>query len=180
MKQLLFIASLLLGAGAARSQTPVSDARPVPTGKIAWSDFVGEVDANSPYWAHTSWRVNYTYRPVSFRHDTVQLSVQVQPLLLTSACWVRPGQQSDGLLLHEQGHYDMALLLAAIFKKQVGLLVLKRGTYPQQVRELFAGVLEEIKQLEVQYDTETEHRKNAVSQLVWNQKLEALLQAAAQ
>nr|GFC89441.1 hypothetical protein [Tanacetum cinerariifolium] len=110
MKQLLFIASLLLGAGAARSQT----------------------------------------------------------------------SQSDGLLLHEQGHYDMALLLAAIFKKQVGILVLRRGTYSQQVRELFAGILQEIKQLEVQYDVETEHRKNAAAQLVWDQKIALLLRAAAQ
>lgn len=180
MKKPLIFACLLLASSAARSQTAAPGTRLVPTGKLAWTDFTGVVDANSSYWAHTGWRVSYTYRPVRFRHDTVQLEVQVQPALLAGDCWVRPGRQSDGLLAHEQGHYDMALLLAAIFKKQVGLLLLKRDTYPQQVRELYTGILEEIKRLEVQYDTETEHRKNGPAQLVWEQKLALLLKAAEQ
>lgn len=180
MKKLFLIAWLLLGAGVTRSQSPAPDTRVIPTGQLAWSDFTGTVDANSPYWAHTSWRVSYTYRPIGFRHDTVQLDVQVQPALLASACWVRPGRESDGLLQHEQGHYDMALLLAAIFKKQASQLVLTRSTYSQQLRELFAGILAEIKQLEVQYDTETEHRKNSAAQLAWDRKLELLLRAAGQ
>ncbi|RZL15635.1 MAG: hypothetical protein EOO62_03455 [Hymenobacter sp.] len=178
MKKPLMIAWLLLGVSAAHSQVP--NTRLVLTGKLAWNDFTGEVDSNSPYWAHTSWRVSYTYRTLSFRHDTVQLDMQVQPALLATACWVRPGRQSDGLLAHEQGHYNLALLLAAIFKKQVGLLVLTRSTYPQQVRELYAGILAEIKQLEVQYDIETEHRKNGAAQLAWDRKLELLLKAAEQ
>ncbi|MGI4875423.1 MAG: DUF922 domain-containing protein [Janthinobacterium lividum] len=175
MKHLLILFWMLLGARTALSQ--VSDKQLVPAGKIVWSDFIGSVDFASPYWARTDWHVSYTYRTTSFRYDTLRLNVKVQ-VLLKPTSWVLPNRQTDELLMHEQGHFNFALLLASLFKKAVVSTVFTKADYAQKVKELFANILTEVKQLEVQYDAETNHMKNKEAQLSWNKKLEELLKAA--
>ena len=178
MKKLVIVC-WLFGAAPALSQTPLNATHPIPTGKISWSDFTGSAEPGSPYWARTEWRVTYKYKYKPWRpySDTVKVDLDVQPLLKNTS-WVIPNRQGDELLLHEQGHFNFALLLAARFKKAADAAVFTKVDHEQKLQVLFTQSLLDVKQLEEQYDSETNHMRNKIAQLAWNLKMEAWLKAA--
>ena len=149
----------------------------IENNKLSWSDFSGQVDENSKYWATTNWRVIYKYKTLPFHRDTVAIDLSVTPVLKATS-WVLPDKKSAELLAHEQGHFDFGLLLAAEFKKAIKSTVLLRSDYNQKIGFVFNSILSSVKQLEVQYDEETNHMKNKKEQLRWNAKISEMLRAA--
>lgn len=90
--------------------------------KLVWTDFIGEIDRTSPYFAHTQWNLNYRFGNVQFRGDTAVIgSFELKLELDPSKSWLKKDKATDELLIHEQGHFDCGLLcmneLLATYKK---------------------------------------------------------------
>ena len=148
----------------------------IENNKLRWSDFAGPIDETSKYWARTNWRVAYKYKAF-FRKDTVTVDLIATPVLKATS-WVLPDKKSDELLVHEQGHFDFGLLVAAEFEKAIKSTVLLRSDYSQKISFIFNSIIGNVKQLEIQYDEETNHMKNKKEQLRWNTKISEMLKAA--
>lgn len=177
-KYFWFLLCLILFSKAktCNAQT-IDEGKVIESNKLSWSDFSGQVDENSKYWATTSWRVIYRYKTLPFHKDTVAIDLSVIPVLKETS-WVLPDKKSAELLMHEQGHFDFGLLVAAEFKRAIKSTVLLRSDYNQKISFVFNSILSNVKQLEVQYDEETNHMKNKKEQLRWNAKISEMLRAA--
>lgn len=137
---------------------------------LAWSDFKGEVDSNSPYDAMTYWGVNYRYT-VSFKSDTALLKIKTEYFLKDSS-WVKHAESSDRLLNHERGHFKFAELLLLEFTYEARQNTYLRTNYKDKIDSLFKTILRKYLDMESKYDTETKHMKDAIAQKKWDEFLE--------
>lgn len=165
---------VLLGKATKAYAQAENDGKIIVNDKLTWDDFTGQLDETSKYWARTNWRVTYKYKIISTRKDTVAIELNVLPFLKTTS-WVLPSKKTDELLVHEQGHFNFALLVAAEFKKTVNSTILLKSDYNQKISFIFNSVLNNVKQMEVQYDEETKHMVNKKEQLRWNIKIDEML-----
>ncbi|RYY19518.1 MAG: DUF922 domain-containing protein [Cytophagaceae bacterium] len=175
---ILFLLCFIFFAKAKKCNAQATDVEKIiENNKLSWSDFSGQVNESSKYWATTNWRVTYKYKIVPLHKDTVVIDLSVTPVLKATS-WVLPDRKSAELLVHEQGHFDFGLLVAAEFKKAIKSTVLLRSDYNQKVSFIFNSILSNVKQLEIQYDEETNHMKNKKEQLRWNVKISEMLRTA--
>jgi Bacterial protein of unknown function (DUF922) len=136
---------------------------------LTWSDFAGGPEKGSSHDANTFWNISYAFKGISFMSDTAKIQGFSAKLTLDEKrSWVKPGKQSDPLLKHEQGHFDLGLLCQQEMIKQFSSAVFTRANYKEQVQKLFNAVLDKYRLLGVKYDSETDHSKNQVSQDNWN------------
>ena len=81
--------------------------------------------------------------------------------------WVRVGKASDELLKHEQGHWDIYLLLAEELDRTL------QGEAAANLDSKTKEISEKYDAIDKQYDDETGHSQNKHKQEEWNCKLEA-------
>ncbi len=118
MKTFKFLLILLLINYLAISGTAqtLNNDKVIPGDTLNWEYFTGKPDSNSTYWATTNWLVYYKYKINSFRFDTVTVDLKVWHVLKANS-WVLPDKKTEQLLHHEQGHFDLAIVCEAEFKK---------------------------------------------------------------
>src|SRR4051812_45166372 len=88
--------------------------------RLQWSNFKGQSDTaqfNQNHFATTLWKLTYFHRRNA---STRQVEVIAYAWFDGRRSWVRPSQRTNAaLLLHEQGHFDLAEILVRKFKKQI-------------------------------------------------------------
>jgi len=160
----------------AQDTITVSDKR-IIGGKLKWSDYTGQVDKSSNYWANTLWNVHYKDTIIQTHGDTVKLDLQVWTALQENS-WVLPEKESKELQHHEQGHFDFGRLLALEFEKQADSTVLHINNCRHKLDSIFNSILNNVRQMNVQYDKDTNHMWNRKEQKRWNKKIADMLKAA--
>jgi hypothetical protein len=171
---LLLAIILMTSCNSKSSVQTVSADTIIPDGKLRWEYYKGQGDSTSKYWAATYWYVKYEYSIRPSYGDTAKTDLQVWPVLKGNT-WVLPDRKSDELLRHEQGHYNFAILLASEFKHTIDSTVLFKTNYSQKMDSIFQAIFNKYRQMEVQYDNETNHMNNKGKQELWNKKFEEML-----
>jgi len=91
-----------------------------------------------------------------------------------SLSWVKRGQMSDHLLMHEQLHFDISELHARIMRKR--LEEYKAGENIRRDLNKMYKLVERMRiNMQERYDEETEHSKNKMAQEKWKSKIETLM-----
>lgn len=170
---LLLIVSIAFVITDAKAQNEYPN-KLIENGKLKWEDFSGPVDPNSKYSATTHWLINYKYKVLPARGDTVTVDLQVTTFLKGNS-WVLPNKKSDELLEHEQGHFNVALIHSLKFKKAIMATTLLKSNYAETVNSIFKSIMSEANQMDLQYDEETNHALNRLEQKRWNQKFNSML-----
>jgi hypothetical protein len=170
---LLFI-FVTVSALKVSAQTLDSTSKIIPDGKLEWKYYTGQIDSTSSYWANTSTGINYKFTIIPSFSDTVKVLLYSWTVLKNDS-WVRPDKKSSELLEHEQGHFDFAILCSIEFKKVVKSTTFLKINYSQKIDSLFKVTLNKYKQMEIQYDIETNHMLNRSKQAEWNKTLETML-----
>ncbi len=102
----------------------------------------------------------------AWRLDNVNLVLT----LVNQETWVVKGKESDELLKHEQGHWDIAGLLVREYHRQ---LVALRARTPAKLTELFKNTEKRAKtrlsQVNKQYEDDTKHGTDSTQQKKWNE-----------
>jgi hypothetical protein len=80
---------------------------------------------------------------------------------------IRSQAQMAQILRHEQGHYTVAYMEQQELLRTVGKTVFY-SNYQQQAQAIFDRIDAKYKQLNLDYDTDTEHMVNHVQQASWN------------
>jgi hypothetical protein len=136
---------------------------------LTWNDFKGAPDRGSSYDASTFWSITYNIKGISFRGDTAKIDrFSVILTLDENLSWSKPEKQTNILLKHEQGHFDLALICQLEIIDQLNSLVLLKTNFKEKIPAIFSSILEKYRSLELKYDAETDHSKNQAAQDSWN------------
>ena len=153
--------------------------------RLKWSDFKAESnpaifeDSHSVIKYGFTWVVNSEKLndEIVFLIDKIEISVEFHPLL----SWVRNSESTDSLLMHEQGHFDLAEMIKRDYEK-----ILKnkfydkvfptRGQNEAQEKQFAKEDSSKMISIEIdklseilrkkrnEYDIETEYGKNYLNQ----------------
>lgn len=100
--------------------------------------------------------------------------VDINITLVKSDCWVIEGKQSDYLLKHEQGHYDILAISAREFHNSlIGLSAASSHELQKLVSKLQENVQKNVANVDARYDTQTKHSLDMATQDSWNKKIAA-------
>ncbi len=144
---------------------------PWGTKALEWTDFKGKPELNSKYKANT----HSTLRtPISWDSDTV--SIEVIAEFVKSKSWVIDNNQSMELLKHEQIHFDITEYHARLFRQELlNYTFSSFETIGEEISTLFNLRFKKSNEMQILYDTETNHSRNNEEQTKWNKKMHDLL-----
>lgn len=142
---------------------------------LKWTDFRGVPEESSPFAAKTFWNIRYTYK-----YKMMGDSVKLEPLVfleLGNLSWAKEGKKTDELLKHEQGHFNTGVLCAREL-----LAMLQSKSFPKEyfsdyIKRACGEIIQKYKNMDLQYDAETDHSKNKPQQKKWDEYYTASLNA---
>ncbi len=136
--------------------------------KLRWSDFKGPVPQGSPHHATTSWVVEYKMDNAKIKGDIVQMeNLQVSVTMQPENSWCVTDKTNDGLLKHEQLHFDIGILCMREMLRTMQNTVFHRKDFDTKLNQLFRTVLKKYQDMSDQYDRETDHSNNKEAQQRW-------------
>ena len=164
----------------------------IPYKKLAWNDFpVRDGSADPKEQAKTVGRITFRYRHEwrevrrgSFEAKITELSFAT--FLDQRKSWrrARLPASADALLVHEQGHLDLTLLLQKrLSQTRLETLEIGKGSRSEdavadledKVRRWFQSQIETNQKLQDSYDAETDHSRRPDAQQRWMQKIASAL-----
>jgi hypothetical protein len=96
--------------------------------------------------------------------------------------WLKEKGKNPYILSHEQLHFDISYIGTLLFMKKVQQSTFKQEGYMDQLRAIYQQAVDNMEQLQHQYDTETNNGINTGKQAEWGLKIQeqlALLQKTA-
>lgn len=137
---------------------------------LQWSDFKGKPDLESKFDALIYWGVNYSYSASAqeLKGNTVVMDIKATYFLKEDSSWVKANRASDRLLNHEKGHFKIAELLVLDFLYEANRGVYLKRNHQAKIEALFDKTYKKYVDLQIQYDEETNHMKNAQAQKEWD------------
>lgn len=141
-------------------------------------DFQGSPRANyNGVVAYTNCSLSYSYQ-VGRKNGIYQLSFKVPLVMNNQLSWLNhkliPAERLAEVLKHEQGHYIIAYL-----QQQEVLRTFARTNFGRDynivINDIFNRIDAKYKQLNIAYETETNHMLNRVQQASWDRYLDKCL-----
>jgi hypothetical protein len=137
--------------------------------KLKWEDFQGIPDSSSKDGAISRPVIKYH---LSANEDS--FNVKVICFFLRSKSWSK-FKKNDTLLMHEQGHFDIAELFARKLRKAFAAYKFNTQTVGKDIDQLFILNKQERSELDMLYDKETNHSQDTRQQVLWIKKIKAEL-----
>lgn len=177
MKKIAFVFTIFLFINfSVTAQNILVKGKPY-SGKLSWKDFSGKPDANSSFDAFTSFKFQTHYNNLRFDKDTADLSAFTIDLEFdVPKSWVKKGKQTDYLLKHEQGHFDISILMVHELLAQVKSARFTKFNFQSGINKLVNVISEKYRKMGLAYDKETDHSKNITGQLKWDAFIEKALE----
>lgn len=168
MKTKFFLISLLLFTSfISHAQEIIINGEKTNRG-LLWSDFSGKVDKSSSFYAETFWNMSYTFKDVKMNADTISYKFIVT-LELGNRSWSITEKQTAELLKHEQGHFDIARICMNEIITSVAKARYRYRDFSDNIKSMFRDIMQKYKDMEKQYDDDSDHSKNKPEQERWNE-----------
>jgi len=136
---------------------------------LTWNDFKGMPDNSSPFFAFTAWNTKYKFSSVRFEGEKAILNGFEMTLEFDAKnSWKKKGKETDALLKHEQGHFDVGLLYLQEVLSTVASTSFSRTGFKEEIQKLIKGIHKKYVDMGDQYDKETDHSKEKDEQEKWN------------
>jgi hypothetical protein len=143
-----------------------------PLCKLTIDDFQGAPRYNNQGTiAYTNCSINFKYHAFRER-GYYRLNFDIQLTLNTDRSWLDKSRVTSPEMLaevlnHEQGHYDIAWLEQQELKRTVSKTVFHED-YQRTAQNIFDRIDAKYKQLNSDYDADTQHMLNRVQQHSWD------------
>lgn len=137
--------------------------------KLTWDDFKAPPDPASTNAALTSSAIN-----VEFGYDEEELQFNIKCSFDKNKSWVRI--RNTAILLHEQGHFDIAELHARKLNKALKAYPFNAKTVSNDVNRIYDSVMALHHAAQNEYDKETDFSRNKEKQAIWLKKIAEDLQ----
>lgn len=140
--------------------------------KLKWTDFQGEVPANSEFDALTHSIIN-----LEFQGEGVVLEFNVETLFDPKKSWKKDGVDAY-ILEHEQIHFDITEYHSRLLRKKLKTHKYKNfDTIESDVKAMFKEASQNANKMQIQYDEQTNHSINRKKQAKWKKKMKKLMNA---
>jgi len=140
--------------------------------KLTPDDFQGTPRTNGDgVVAYTNCTIDFYYEAHP-KDNYYLLNFRINVTMNKNKSWMNRGMihtqaQMAEILKHEQGHYNIAYMEQQELLRTLGKTVFY-ANYRQQAQQVFDQVDAKYKQLNLDYDNDTEHMVNRVQQASWN------------
>lgn len=161
---LSFVASLLLCTGSFAQDTV--HWRPGYT--LKWEDFQGTADTASDYKALSNLDLGF-----NLSYCESFFSYRVVCSFDKKRSWFHV--KDSTLLMHEQGHFDIAEIFARKLRRLFTNYEFNFATVQNDFNEMYNRVMDERREMDELYDKETDFSRNKKLQLSWNEKIKTEL-----
>jgi len=141
--------------------------------KISWDDFTVKADMQNSALSCVAYREEISYHAMDRSHMD-SIIVEATANFDKRCSYVKPDSKTSYLLVHEQGHFDIAEINARRFRKALKEYVPKRYDYSTMKGDISAidnKILNEWNTDNTLYDKETNRSENKVEQKKWNEKI---------
>lgn len=138
--------------------------------KLTWADFAGKPNHTSGHAALTSSNIGF-----GWSYGDEGFSYNITCTFNTKESWGKI--KNDHILAHEQAHFDITELYARQLHKALKNFKYSAKTGGKDVNALYAGLMNELNQMQVRYDKETDHSRNLAKQKEWLLLVESELKA---
>jgi hypothetical protein len=139
--------------------------------KLTWTDYKGSPDPSISAAASTT-----TYLSIEYEIENGKLRYYISSTFSPKRSWVR--HQTDHVLGHEQGHFDIAELYARRLHQRMLNYTFDRSNFREKLEEIYQTIQKEKDDLQNQYDRETDHSRNEAQQKAWEEKIKLWLKEA--
>lgn len=132
--------------------------------RVNWADFKGKPDPARKMSALTFTGMGTAYFPTDsgFSFDVTCYFVRTESWTISN---------SEQLLQHERGHFDIAELFARRLRKELSELKFNLKTIDADLKKIHSQLETERKQMNITYDKETDFSMNGVMQKIWNDRI---------
>lgn len=146
--------------------------------QLTIEDFQGNPDAAIDAVAITASGFSYQ---AAYHYDgsKARLELAVYCSFNKNKSWMKARGKNAYVLAHEQRHFDISYLGALEFIKKIKQVAFQQHNYSEKLKSVYREVIQEMTDLQRQYDTETNNGINTVSQEAWNKKIAKNLKDAA-
>jgi hypothetical protein len=139
--------------------------------KLTWQNFHGKMRKNEPFDAVTVSAISS-----QFSGSNNQLTFDVKAVFLPNDSKKKPKKQSNELLEHEQGHFDITEIFARKLRQTLQNKKFKKYDLIQkEVNKAYNKNNLAWEKMQNQYDKDTDHSKNQTEQKEWNTKIQNTL-----
>lgn len=150
-----------------------------PNNKLAIDDFKGTPAENSVAIAITSSGISFK---AGFKKSgsKATLVMAVSCNFDKNLSWMKEHGKNEYILGHEQHHFDITYLSALAFIKKLKETNFTISNYQDKLKTLYTTAMQEMEQLQHQYDGETQNGQLREEQQAWNKKIvERLVEVTA-
>lgn len=132
--------------------------------KLTWDDFKGTPDPHSSNAALTSSNIN-----IELGYNDKGFQYSIKCTFDKNRSWVRI--KNNDVLAHEQGHFDIAEIYARKLNKLMKAYRFNAKTAGTDVNLLYENTMKQHRQIQTQYDVETDYSRNKQKQDEWLKKM---------
>jgi hypothetical protein len=143
-----------------------------PDRRLTWEDFLSEPQRHTDAVASTSTSLGLAYQVKNNR-----LSYQITCNFSKTRSWGL--MKTNYILAHEQGHFDVTEIFARKLHQSLLNYNLKRGSFKQDIDNIYQSIVKQKEAFQNTYDKETDHSRKKAIQLKWLVKIKDLLDASA-
>jgi hypothetical protein len=138
-------------------------------GILTWDDFTGNPVKQSPFSAQTTTRFYTNIRSPKMYGDTVRFRhIEVIVELDSVLSWSRPKERTENLLIHEQTHFDIAIICAKAYLRRLNETIFTRSTVDSLLNQIHDQSMNEYRAMQKRYDEQTRNGKDKQKQQQWN------------
>lgn len=148
-----------------------------PKQKLSIADFKGVPDDTNTAVAITS--SGFTFKAgYRYENNKATLAISLYCSFNKNESWMKEKGKTAYILAHEQRHFDISYLSTMQFIKRVQQTTFAEEGYMEQLKAIYKEVVQQMSELQRQYDTETNNGINTAKQEEWNKKIEKQLSDA--
>jgi hypothetical protein len=136
------------------------------TNKLTWDDFKDKPNASSPYKAFTESEIK---TEMSAKNNEAHIIIKT--FFDKNKSWVK--NKTDELLAHEQLHFDITELWSRKFRQKIIGKTFSFKTFQKELKAIQNDIYKGSKEMQTDYDKETQHSVIVASQKKWEKKIKA-------
>ena len=140
--------------------------------KLTFEDFKGIVPANE---IGAASMINIEYKVVSQSVWTGRIKMEIFATFDTTNSWFRQEDKSTNLLIHEQGHFDIAQSFSKKLQDRVNREIKSAEDFNEKFKNIYDNIYEEYYNLQVEYDKATDLGRDFENQTQFNARIKQML-----
>ena len=140
--------------------------------KLTWADYKGKPKENSDAAASTA-----TYLGFEFNVGKNGFDYKITCTFSKTKSWGL--HKTDYILMHEQGHFDIAEIFARKLNKKMSEYKFNNNSFKEDLKEIYQSIAIEKDAFQNQYDEETNHSIKKEKQAEWLKKINDQLKELA-